>query len=123
MSSLAQDESRSISENVTWENERVFLTEISPSLIRVSLGYVKGENGLPQIVEEEATTIRLIYKLFLEGHTPSSIAKQLMALKILSPTKRQKWPVSTVISILKNEKYKGDAILQKRYTTDFLTKK
>ena len=123
MSSLAQDESRSISENVTWGKRKSFSDGNISLPYKSFLGYVKGENGLPQIVEEEATTIRLIYKLFLEGHTPSSIAKQLMALKILSPTKRQKWPVSTVISILKNEKYKGDAILQKRYTTDFLTKK
>lgn len=123
MSSLAQDESRSISENVTWGKRKSFSDGNISLPYKSFLGYVKGENGLPQIVEEEATTIRLIYKLFLEGHTPSSIAKQLMSLNILSPTKRQKWPVSTVISILKNEKYKGDAILQKRYTTDFLTKK
>jgi Recombinase. len=108
---------------VTWGKRKSFSDGNISLPYKSFLGYVKGENGLPQIVEDEAMTIRLIYKLFLEGHTPSSIAKQLMSLNILSPTKRQKWPVSTVISILKNEKYKGDAILQKRYTTDFLTKK
>jgi site-specific DNA recombinase len=67
--------------------------------------------------------IRLIYKLFLEGKTPSGIARHLTNSSISTPSGKAKWVTSTVESILSNEKYKGDAILQKRFTVDFLTKK
>ncbi|MFA9423806.1 MAG: recombinase family protein, partial [Sedimentibacter sp.] len=87
------------------------------------LGYEKGEDGLPKIVEKEAKVVRLIYKLFLEGKTPSGIARYLTDNKILTPGGKDKWQSSTVKSILQNEKYKGDAILQKSFTVDFLTKK
>jgi hypothetical protein len=87
------------------------------------LGYEKGENGLPKIIESEVKIVRLIYRLFLEGKTPFGIAKQLTEQNIPTPSGKQKWQPSTVESILTNEKYKGDAILQKTFTLDFLTKK
>ncbi|WP_253199480.1 recombinase family protein [Clostridium tagluense] len=87
------------------------------------LGYEKGEDGIPKIVEKQAAVVRLIYKLFLEGKTPSGIAKHLTINKILTPGGKEVWQQSTVLSILKNEKYKGDAMLQKSFTVDFLTKK
>ncbi|HWR29535.1 MAG TPA: recombinase family protein [Negativicutes bacterium] len=123
MSSLAQEESRSISENVAWgkrakcEEGKVYLP------YKQFLGYEKGSDGLPQIVEEQAKTVRLIYSLFLEGLMPSGIAKRLEAMGIPSPAGKQRWQTSTVESILKNEKYKGDALLQKTFCVDFLTKK
>lgn len=86
------------------------------------LGYEKGEDGTPQIVESEAEIVRLIYRLFVEGKTPSAIAKHLVESAIPSPGGKKNWQVGTVDSILKNEKYKGDALLQKRFTVDFLTK-
>lgn len=87
------------------------------------LGYEKGENGIPKIVESEAAVVRLIYRLFLEGRTQNAIARYLTAKGIPTPAKKEKWPVSTVLSILQNEKYKGEAILQKTFCVDFLTKK
>ena len=66
---------------------------------------------------------RLIYKLFLEGKTSTGICKHLEHLGIRSPSGRSRWSESTVTSILQNEKYKGDALLQKTFTVDFLTKK
>ena len=123
MSSLAQEESRSISENVAWGKRakaacgRVYLP------YKQFLGYERGLDGLPQIVESEAATIRLIYKLFLEGRTPTGIAHLLERMQILSPGGKEKWQHGTIVSILTNEKYKGDAILQKTFCTDFLTKK
>ena len=123
MSSLAQEESRSISENVAWGKRakaasgRVYLP------YKQFLGYERGPDGLPQIVENEAATIRLIYKLFLEGKTPTGIAHHLEQRQILSPGGKEKWQHGTIVSILTNEKYKGDAILQKTFCTDFLTKK
>jgi hypothetical protein len=123
MSSLAQEESRSISENVTWGQRKRFADGKVSLPYKQFLGYEKGDNGLPQIVEKETVVIRLIYKLFLEGKTPSGIAKHLTDSGIPTPSGKVKWVTSTVESILTNEKYKGDAILQKRFTVDFLTKK
>ena len=122
MSSLAQEESRSISENVTWgkrksmEDGKVYLP------YKRFLGYEKGEDGLPRIVPEEARIIRKIYELFLMGQTYRSIAKYLSDQEIPTPSGKSVWSVSTVMSILRNEKYKGDALLQKSYTADFLNK-
>lgn len=123
MSSLAQEESRSISANVTWGQRKRFADGKVSLPYGQFLGYEKGEDGLPKIVEKEAAVVRLIYKLFLEGKTIPGIAKQLMENGIPSPAGKEIWRPSTVKSILTNEKYKGDALLQKSYTVDFLTKK
>lgn len=123
MSSLAQEESRSISENVTWGQRKRFADGKVSLPYGHFLGYEKDEDGLPKIVEKEAKVVRLIYKLFLEGKTPSGIAKYLTADEISTPSGKNIWQQSTVISILQNEKYKGDAMLQKSFTVDFLTKK
>ena len=123
MSSLAQEESRSISENVTWgQRKRMQDGKVTLPYKRF-LGYEKGEDGLPKIVESEAVTVRMIYRLFLEGKTPSWIAKHLTEVGILTPARKTVWQSTTVLSILQNEKYKGDAILQKTFCVDFLTKK
>lgn len=89
----------------------------------LSIGYRKGENGLPEIVPQEAEIVRRIYTLFIEGKATCGIAKQLTAEGIPTPSGKTKWQSSTVESILTNEKYKGDALLQKAFTVDFLTKK
>ena len=87
------------------------------------LGYDRGPDGKPVINQEEAETVRRIYRLFLAGSTPYAIAKELTADGIPTPAGKTKWPPSTVRSILTNEKYKGDALLQKTFTPDYLTKK
>ena len=86
------------------------------------LGYDRGEDGNLVINEEQAETVRRIYGLFLQGRSPHAIAKLLTAEGIPSPGGKEVWSSSTVKSILTNEKYKGDALLQKVYTVDFLTK-
>jgi hypothetical protein len=123
MSSLAQEESRSISENCTWGQRKRFSDGKVCVPYSRFLGYDRGEEGGLAVNEEEAVTIRLIYKMFLEGATPHSIAKSLSEQGILSPGGKEQWNQSAVKSILTNEKYKGDALLQKSYTVDFLTKK
>ncbi len=87
------------------------------------LGYEKSEEGLPQTVEEQAKAVRRIHKLFLEGKTPSGMTRYLMSVNIPTPAGKQKWQSSTVESILTNEKYKGDTILQESFSMDFLTKR
>ena len=123
MSSLAQEESRSISENVTWGIRKNMADGKIVLAYKYFLGYEKGEDGLPKIVEEEAAIVRDIYQLFLEGYTLRKIAETLTRRGIPTPRNKKVWSVSTIKSILTNEKYKGDALLQKTYTTDFLTKK
>ena len=123
MSSLAQEESRSISENVTWGHRKRFSDGKVSLAYSHFLGYDKGENGTLKLNEAEAVIVRRIYAMFLEGSTPHQIAKALTADGILSPGGKEQWHERTVRAILTNEKYKGDALLQKSYTADFLTKK
>ena len=73
LASFVQEESRSISENVTWGKRKRFSDGKVSLPYKHFLGYEKGEDGLPKIVESEAQTICLIYKLFMEGKTPSGI--------------------------------------------------
>lgn len=122
MSSLAQEESRSISENVTWGKRRSMENGKFSLAYKRFLGYEKGEDELPKIVEEKAKIIREIYDLFLAGRTIRAIANHLTDQGIPTPAGKEKWSVSTIMSILQNEKYKGDALLQKTYTVDFLSK-
>lgn len=123
MSSLAQEESRSISENVKWGHRKRFADGKVSLAYSTFLGYKKGEDGNLEIDEEQAVVVRRIYRDFLSGSTPLIIAKSLMKDGIKSPMGNDRWNASTVRNILKNEKYKGDALLQKHYTVDFLTKK
>ncbi len=123
MSSLAQEESRSISENVTWGQRKRFADGKVSMPYKNFLGYEKGDDGQPKIVEKEAEIVRLIFKMFLDGKTPSYIAKYLTEQGIPTPRQMKVWQTSTVASMLKNEKYTGSAILQKTFTVDFLTKK
>ena len=123
MSSLAQEESRSISENVTWgQRKRMQDGKVSFAYSRF-LGYRKGADGLPEVVPEEAEIVRRIYRDFIAGMTVDRIAKTLTREGIPTPAGREKWQKRTVESILLNEKYKGEALLQKVFTVDFLTKK
>ena len=123
MSSLAQEESRSISENVTWgQRKRMADGKVSLPYAQF-LGYEKGADGLPKVVPPEAEIVRLIFRLFMEGKTFSAIAKYLGGQGIPSPAGKNTWQTAVVRSILGNEKYKGHALLQKTYCADFLTKK
>ena len=124
MSSLAQQESQSISQNVRMGMQYGF-QQGKPMLCHTRfMGYTKkkGDKSLT-IVPEEAENVRLIYRLFLEGYSISQIAKELESRNIKSPCNGDKWHSSTVKSMLMNEKFMGDLLLQKSYIEDFLTKK
>lgn len=123
MSSLAQEESRSISENVTWGQRKRFSDGKVSIPYGRSLGYRKGTDGLPEIVPKEAEIVRSIYQLFMLGKSTNAIAKQLTVEGVPIPGGKTEWQRATVESILSNEKYKGSALLQKSFTVDFLTKK
>ena len=123
MSSIAQEESRSISDNVTWGQRKRFADGKVSVGYKHFLGYEKGEDGFPQIVEDEAKVVRYIYREFLLGKTGSHIAKTLTQAGVPTPAGKTEWQASTVMSILQNEKYKGAALLQKSFTVDFLEKR
>jgi len=122
MASLAQEESRSISENVTWGKRKSMADGKISAPWSIFLGYRKGEDGLPEIVPEEAEIVREIYRLFMLGKTYTAIAKHLTAEGIPTPRGNGKWAVMTIRNILTNEKMKGSAHLQKTYVTNYLTK-
>ena len=74
--------------------------------------------------KEQAETVKLIYRLYLEGYSAHAVAKELTKRGCLTPYgEKKKWHDNTVLNILRNEKYRGDALLQKYFTVDFLTKK
>ena len=139
MSSIAQEESRNISENVTWGIRKRFADGKVSMPYKRFMGYRRGEDGIPEIVEAEAKSVRGIFRRFLEGATSTMIAKELNGAGIPCPARKSqlgeeetgtekdkrkiaRWSPSTVESILTNEKYKGDAILQKTYCTDYIQK-
>ena len=123
MSSLAQEESRSISENVTWGRRKQFSDGKYSVAYSRFLGYTKGADGKMEIDPEQAKTVRRIYRMFLEGSSTGRIARTLTQEGVPTPAGKTVWQTAVVESILRNEKYKGDAKLQKKFTTDFLTKK
>ncbi len=123
LSSLAQDESRNISENCKWGIRHGFAEGKLFLDATHFLGYDWGEDGTLVINEEQAKIVRRIYKEFLDGRSPQAIAKGLDDDGIESCRKKKRWYAETINGILKNEKHKGDALLQKTYTVDFLTKK
>lgn len=122
MSSLAQEESRSISENVRWGNKKKFSDGRYSMNYQQLLGYEKGPDGKPAVIPEQAAVVRRIYGLYLTGRTPSTIARILTEDGIPSPVGKKKWYSHTVQSILSNETYMGDKLLQKSYSADFLSK-
>ena len=124
MSSLAQEESRSISENVTWgQRKRMSDGKVSIAYSQF-LGYDKGSEKYTMVVnEEQAVTVRRIFHMFLQGYTPHTIAVLLTEERVPSPCGCDRWNGMTVRRMLSNEKYKGDALLQKEFTVDYLRKK
>lgn len=123
MASLAQQESQSLSQNVKLGLQYRY----QQGKVQVNhnhfLGYTKDENGNLIIDPEQAEVVKRIYREYLEGCSMKKICQHLEADGVLTGAGRTKWYDSTINKILRNEKYMGDALLQKTYTTDFLTKK
>jgi DNA invertase Pin-like site-specific DNA recombinase len=123
LSSQAQEENRNISENCHWGIVRKF--ENGKVIVNHSkfLGYTKDKEGNLVIVPEEAELVRRIFRLFLEGNSSYGIKRMLEADGILTVTGNTEWHATVIDKMLSNEKYMGDALMQKTYTVDFLTKK
>lgn len=121
--SIAQSESENISANVKWGKEQAAREGNVSFHYKNFLGYRKGNDGNPEIVPEEAETIRYIYKRFLAGDSHQTIISKLECKNILTPGGKVKWTYGTLHSILTNERYMGDAIINKTYTVDCISKK
>lgn len=123
LSSQAQEESRNISENCHWGIVRRF--EVGQVIVNHNkfLGYTKDKDGNLVVVPEEAELVRRIYRLFLEGNSSYRIKRILESEGIRTVTGNTVWQATVIDKMLTNEKYMGDALLQKTYTVDFLTKK
>ena len=120
-SAFAQAESESLSMNIT-RGKRMRYKEGKFPFPFSLYGYKRGENGQPEIVPEKAAIVRKMFYMYLEGNSLNDIRKWLEENEIESPMGKDEWTVNSVSGILKNEKYKGDALLQKTYTVDYLTK-
>lgn len=124
MSSLAQQESESISKNVRMGIQYIFQQGKGRLNTTQFLGLDKGEDGKTLvIIPEEAALVRRIFREYLEGYSPNMIANSLMQDEILSPAGKPTWYQSTIDSILRNEKYCGDLLMQKYYVVDVLSHK
>ena len=119
---IAQSESENISANVKWGKLQSAKEGKVAFTYKNFLGYRKGADGNPEIDEEQAETVRIIYDRFLAGDSLKQIAEKLQNAKRLSPSGKNEWSTATIRSILSNEKYKGDAIINKTFTVDCLTK-
>lgn len=123
MASLAQQESQSLSQNIKLGLQYRYQQGHVQVNHNRFLGYTKDADGHLIIDPDQAEIVRRIYREYLEGFSMDKIAAGLERDGILTGAGKAKWHTSTINKILRNEKYMGDALLQKTYTTDFLTKK
>lgn len=122
MSSFAQAESESISKNVSWGIRQSFKSGKVPINYKFMLGYRKGSDGKPEIVPDEAEIVKEIFRKYLDGCSQNQIADYLNGRGITTKT-GSKWRDVTISNVLTNEKYTGDALLQKTYVLDCISKK
>lgn len=122
LSSLAQEEAYSLSENVKWAIRKNYQKGIYPFHTKNFLGY-ENINGVITINPDEAKTIRLIYYLFLIGNTTHQINTILTGMELGTPGGQKKWHTNTIDNIVKNEKYCGNTLLQKTFISDNFNKR
>ncbi len=122
LAAFAQAESESISENVRWGKRHSMKQGKVPFQYKRILGYERGEDGKPMIVPEQAATVRLIYAYYLSGYSIRQIKERLEADGIPSASGEPKWSEGSLHYMLRNEKYVGDALLQKTYVVDCISK-
>jgi DNA invertase Pin-like site-specific DNA recombinase len=120
LASYAQEESRSVSENCKWRIRKRFEKGEIVNL-RFLLGYTV-KKGVMDIDPAQAGIVRMIYADYIGGMGGGAIAKKLREMRVPAP-RGGDWAANRVLEIIKNEKYTGNALLQKKYVADHLTKK
>ena len=123
LSCFAQAESESISKNVSWGVRQSFKNGNVPMQYKKLLGYKKGADGNAEIVPDEAEIVEEIYRSYLNGASLNQIADMLNSKGLTTKGKNSPYRKEVIQRILTNEKYIGDALLQKTYITDCITKK
>ena len=119
---FAKAESESMSRNITWSYRKRFENGEVIFSYKNMLGYRKGADGQPEIVPEEAETVRAIFDMYLSGMSCKDIATTLEQEGMLTKAGKNQWSTATIQNILKNEKYCGDAITQKTIAVDCIAK-
>ena len=122
-SGFAQAESESLSKNVAWGKAKSAEAGKVTFQYKKMLGYRKGADGQPEIVPEEAEVIKRIYHRYLDGCTLGQIKRELDEDDVPTAQGVDSWSPAIIHNILTNEKYIGDALLQKTYVTDCISKK
>ena len=122
-SSFAQAESESLSKNVSWGIRKSMEAGNVPIQYSKLLGYRKGSDGKPEVVPEEARIVKQIYRWYIDGYSLAQIRQELAKREVPSPGGAAQWSTGTIKSVLSNEKYIGDALMQKTYTLDCISKK
>ncbi len=120
---FAQSESESISKNITWSVRKKFEEGTPVFMYKRFLGYRKGADGEPEIVPSEAVIVERIFNLYLAGETVDKISKMMQAENYDVPGKTISFSKGMIMNMLSNERYCGDAILQKSVTIDCIEKK
>lgn len=123
MGAFAQAESESISANVKWGKRKAMADGKAIIQYQKLYAYEKGEDGNPKIIPEQAEIVRQIYKRFLAGASLRIIQEWLEQECIPNVAGEQGWTIRAVRSILTNEKYCGDVLLQKTFIQDCISKK
>ena len=123
LGAFAQSESESISANVRWGKRQAMKEGKAIINYKHLYGYRKGADGRPEIIPEQAGVVRKIYDLFLSGTPIRGILEYLNANNIPNISGESQWAKNAVNSILTNEKYCGDVLLQKTYIDDCINKK
>lgn len=122
-SGFAQAESESLSKNIKWGKQKSAEAGNVTFQYKKLLGYRRGADGKPEIVPDEAETVRRIFRRYLEGASLGDIKKELEADGIPTSEGVKAWSCQVIQNILMNEKYIGDALLLKTYITDPISKK
>jgi hypothetical protein len=120
---FAQAESESISTNVQWGKRQAMREGKASIQYKWLYGYKRGEDGKPEIIPEQAKVVKDIYDQFLAGASLRMIRDRLEEQQIPNAIGETTWTLSNIRSILTNEKYCGDALLQKTFVQDCISKK
>ena len=123
LGAFAQSESESISANVRWGIRQAMKEGKATIQYKYLYGYRKGDDGKPEIIPDQAEVVRKIYDLFLSGTPVRGIQEYLNTSALPNINGEPKWARSSIDSILTNEKYCGDVLLQKTYIDDCINKK
>ena len=123
MSAFAQSESESISANVRWGKRQAMKEGKASVNFKKLYGFYLDDEGNPQVNSDQGEAVRGIYDQYLQGASLRMIKLSLEEKNVLNPTGGAKWDISQIRSILGNEKYCGDVLMQKTFTQDCINKK